>query len=64
MASTWVALLATYNPQAPLITFGLSAFIAGALAFFLPETNKKKIPDTIEESEHFKLGLGCNSLQK
>jgi hypothetical protein len=61
MASSWVALLGTYHPHAPLITFGLSAFIAGASAFLLPETNKKKVPDTIEESEHFKLGLGCNT---
>lgn len=79
MASPWVALLAVYDPRAPLITYGLSALVAGILvclliskvyiifqtfifvfdffkkAFFLPETHKKKIPDTVEESENLKL---------
>jgi hypothetical protein len=59
MASSWVVLLDAYDPHASLITFGLSAFIAGSLALLLPETNQKKMPDTVLESEHFKLGLSC-----
>ena len=59
MASSWVVLLDAYDPHLSLVTFGLCALIAGALAVALPETNKLKIPDTIEESEKFELGFGC-----
>jgi hypothetical protein len=56
MATSWVVLLDSYDPHASLITFGLCAIVAGALASALPETNSRKIPDTVEESEDFKYG--------
>ena len=45
-----------FGPAVPLAIFGLSAFLAGILALFLPETMNKKIPDTIEEGAAVK----CN----
>ncbi|XP_052807935.1 organic cation transporter protein-like [Mya arenaria] len=37
----------------PLLIFGALSIIAGLLNFLLPETNKQKLPDTIEEGEVF-----------
>lgn len=37
----------------PLTVFGVAAFLGGLLAFTLPETLNKKLPDTIEEADHF-----------
>ena len=39
----------------PLI-FGITMFIGGALTFYLPETNKQKIPETIAEANAFRTG--------
>ena len=44
------------GPAVPLAIFGISAFLAGLLALFLPETMNRKIPDTIEEGAAVK----CN----
>ena len=41
----------------PILVFGLTAFVAGILALFLPETMDRKLPDTIEESERVKISL-------
>ena len=38
----------------PLAIFGTVAISAGMLAYFLPETRSKKIPDTIEEGANIK----------
>ncbi|KAG5668819.1 hypothetical protein PVAND_016742 [Polypedilum vanderplanki] len=35
----------------PLLIFGVFAFLSGLLAFLLPETLGKKLPDTISEAE-------------
>ena len=45
-----------FGPAVPLAIFGISAFAAGLLALFLPETMNRKIPDTIEEGAEAK----CN----
>lgn len=37
----------------PGIVFGCIAILAAFLTLFLPETNKKRLPDTIEEAEAF-----------
>lgn len=37
----------------PLVIFGVLAFISGLLSLYLPETLNKKLPETIEEGEHF-----------
>ena len=36
----------------PLI-FGITMFIGGIMTFYLPETNKQKIPETIREANLF-----------
>lgn len=36
----------------PLI-FGIAALVGGFLAFYQPETNNRKIPETINEANHF-----------
>jgi len=33
------------------LTFGIASFLAGFLAFFLPDTKDKKLPDTVKEAE-------------
>lgn len=35
----------------PVLIFGVVSFVAGVLAFFLPETKGKKLPDTVKEAE-------------
>ena len=53
----WVGLLAkTYHPYIPAIIFGGNAFLAGLLAVWLPETQGRDLPYTIEESEMLKMG--------
>lgn len=42
---------ATNNQHLPMIVFGVLGISAGILAFFLPETLRQPLPDTIEESE-------------
>lgn len=37
----------------PLLIFGTLSFISGLLSLYLPETLNKKLPETIEEGEHF-----------
>ena len=36
----------------PLI-FGITMFIGGVLAFYLPESNGRKVPETIQEANDF-----------
>ena len=43
--------------NAPILVFGVTAFVAGTLALFLPETMGRKLPDTIDESEKVKISL-------
>ena len=37
----------------PLIIFGAAAFVSAVLSFILPETLKRKLPDTVDEAVHF-----------
>ena len=45
--------LGRYSVVAPLLIFGITAFVAGLLTLLLPETKNKPLPDTIEEGERF-----------
>ncbi|XP_072178656.1 organic cation transporter protein-like [Diadema setosum] len=45
--------LAEYWGPAPFFIFGVSSVVAGVLAFFLPETKGRRVPETIEEGENF-----------
>lgn len=58
MVAPYVGSLGKYvDPVLPIVIFGLTAFIAGILALFLPETQGKKLPDTIEEGEDMKISF-------
>ena len=39
------------DPKMPFIILGISSFLAGMLAIFVPETAGVNLPDTIEEAE-------------
>uniref|UniRef100_A0A6B2ECA8 Putative organic cation transporter protein n=1 Tax=Phlebotomus kandelakii TaxID=1109342 RepID=A0A6B2ECA8_9DIPT len=51
MLAPFVPLLGLYVKPLPLILFGILSLVGGVTAFFLPETLKKKLPDTVEEAE-------------
>jgi len=53
MLSPFIASLAYIDPILPIFIFGTITFIAGIQAIMLPETNKKKLPNTLEEGELF-----------
>lgn len=40
-----------YVESLPLLLFGAVSFVAAATAFLLPETMKRKLPDTVAEAE-------------
>lgn len=42
----------------PLIIFGVAAFIGAFLSLVLPETLKRKLPDTINEADNFARNIG------
>ena len=41
------------NPAFPLLIFGVTSFIGGAIAFILPETKGQELKQTIEDGEVF-----------
>ena len=43
------------NPNFPICIFGLAAFVGAVFALFLPETQGRKLPDTVEEGEEIKI---------
>ena len=45
------------DPSFPIVIFGVTAFAAGVLALFLPETQHRKMPDTIEDGEAVPVSL-------
>jgi len=53
MLAPFIASLAYIDPILPIFIFGTITFIAGIQAILLPETNKKKLPNTVEEGELF-----------
>ena len=64
MAASWIAMLAKVDAFLPTTIYGVSGVIAGSLALFLPETNGRKMPDSIEESERIKLRRFCPSTEE
>nr|XP_039260364.1 organic cation transporter protein-like [Styela clava] len=55
--SPFVILAQDYIPWFPSALFGFFGIIAGFLALLYPETNKKRMPQTLEEAELFYKGL-------
>jgi len=53
MAAPFIAYLAELHPVLPIFVFGSITFVVGLTTILLPETNKKKLPDTLEEGESF-----------
>ena len=45
------------DPTFPIVIFGVTAFAAGVLALFLPETQHSKMPDTLEDGEAVPVSL-------
>jgi len=42
-----------FGPSLGSLIFGITMFIAAILAYFLPETNLKKVPETIADANVF-----------
>ncbi|CAD7011334.1 unnamed protein product [Ceratitis capitata] len=51
MLAPFVPLLGTYYEALPLLLFGAASLSAGILGLFLPETFRKKLPDTVAEAK-------------
>ena len=41
------------NPALPLLIFGLTALVGGAICFILPETKDHNLKQTIQDGEEF-----------
>ena len=53
IASPLILLLKDVWAPLPLILFGAPSLLAGLLAFLLPETKGKSLPETVEQAENF-----------
>jgi len=53
MTAPFIAYLAEVDPILPIFVFGTITFVVGLQTILLPETNKKKLPDTLVEGEMF-----------
>ena len=53
MTAPFIAYLAEIDPILPIFVFGTITFLVGLQTVLLPETNKKKLPDTLIEGEMF-----------
>ena len=53
MTAPFIAYLAEIDPILPIFVFGTITFAVGLQTILLPETNKKKLPDTLVEGEMF-----------
>ncbi|XP_037929113.1 organic cation transporter protein-like isoform X2 [Teleopsis dalmanni] len=51
MLAPFVPLLGVYFEPLPLLLFGAASFSAGILALLLPETFRKKLPDTVLDAK-------------
>nr|XP_014100467.1 organic cation transporter protein isoform X2 [Bactrocera oleae] len=56
MLAPFVPLLGTYYEALPLLLFGAASFSAGLLGLLLPETFRKKLPDTVAEAKQLSKG--------
>ena len=45
--------LETVWPPFPFLVFGVLSILSGLLSLLLPETNNRKLPETMEEGEAF-----------
>jgi OCT family organic cation transporter-like MFS transporter 4/5 len=43
----------TFAKVLPLVVFGSVSIIAGLLILLLPETRRRRLPETIEDALHF-----------
>lgn len=46
----------SFDPKIPAVMFGVVALVSGFWVMFLPETNKKPMPESIEDGENFGIG--------
>ena len=53
MSAPYIGYLSTVHPVLPIFVFGTITFVMGLQAIALPETNNKKLPDTLQEGELF-----------
>lgn len=53
MSAPYIGYLSTVHPVLPIFVFGTITFVMGIQAIALPETNNKKLPDTLQEGELF-----------
>ena len=53
MSAPYIGYLGTVHPVLPIFVFGTITFVMGLQAIALPETNNKKLPDTLQEGELF-----------
>ena len=51
MIAPWIGGLSSYHPYVPVLVFGSIALLAGVSALWLPETQGRTLPYTIQESE-------------
>ncbi|XP_053604866.1 organic cation transporter protein isoform X3 [Plodia interpunctella] len=54
-----ISLLDSLNPKVPTIIFGFLALLSGFSTFFLPETNGRNLPQSLEDGERFGIGDTC-----
>jgi hypothetical protein len=47
-----------------IVIFGVVSIMAGSFSMFLPETNQRKLPDSIEEGEAFGKGETSDGFKK
>ena len=64
MIAPWIGNLGSFHPYLPVMSFGFVAFIAGLAALWLPETQGRILPYTVEEAEKLKIPTLCRNSKK